>query len=148
HAAAHLRHDHARRRRGPTRRADRRPPCRPTHHHALRPRQKEPRPPPELHPRRLHGLRHLTPCERPMRTHLDQRRLSAPRPHQSMEGRSRTACAVISTSVKLQNFHSSLAEREYWYRTWSAANASSSPARNLSIVGPHARRAQPNEPPD
>jgi hypothetical protein len=32
----------------------------PTHHHALRPRPHQPRPPPQLHLRRLHGLRHLT----------------------------------------------------------------------------------------
>lgn len=60
HAQAHLRHHHARRRRRPTRRPDRRPPRRPENHHALRPRPHQPRPPPQLHPRRLHGLRHLT----------------------------------------------------------------------------------------
>ena len=43
-----------------TRRPDRRPSRRPTHHHAVRPGPQEPRPPPQLHPRRLHGLRHLT----------------------------------------------------------------------------------------
>jgi hypothetical protein len=32
----------------------------PPHHHALRPRPSEPRPPPQLHPGRLHGLRYLT----------------------------------------------------------------------------------------
>ena len=32
----------------------------PTHHDAIRPGTKEPRPPPELHPGRLHGIRHLT----------------------------------------------------------------------------------------
>jgi integrase/recombinase XerD len=42
------------------RRPDRRPARRPAHHHALRPSPQEPRPPPQLHPRRLHGLRHLT----------------------------------------------------------------------------------------
>jgi hypothetical protein len=31
----------------------------------------------------------------------------------------------------LQNFQSSLAEREYWKRTWSTSKASSSPARNV-----------------
>jgi integrase/recombinase XerD len=35
------------------------PPCRPSHHDALRPCSQEPRPSPQLHPRRLHGLRHL-----------------------------------------------------------------------------------------
>jgi integrase/recombinase XerD len=39
---------------------NRRPPRRPTNHHALRPRPHQPRPPPQLHPRRLHGQRHLT----------------------------------------------------------------------------------------
>ncbi len=46
HAPPHLRHQHARRRR------------RPPHHHALRPSPQEPPPTPQLHPRRLHGLRH------------------------------------------------------------------------------------------
>jgi hypothetical protein len=41
------------------------PPRRPAHHDALRPGPPEPRPPPELHPRRLHGLRHLTPPASP-----------------------------------------------------------------------------------
>jgi hypothetical protein len=37
------------------------PPATPTpHHHALRPSPQPPRPPPQLHPRRLHGLRNLT----------------------------------------------------------------------------------------
>ncbi len=40
--------------------SDRGPPRRPTHDDALRPRPHEPRPPPQLHPRRLHGLRHMT----------------------------------------------------------------------------------------
>ena len=44
----------------PPRRPDRRPPRRPAHHHALRPSPQEPRPTPQLHPRRLHGLRNLT----------------------------------------------------------------------------------------
>jgi integrase/recombinase XerD len=35
---------------------DRRPPRRPPHHHALRPSPQKPRPPPQLHPRRVHGL--------------------------------------------------------------------------------------------
>jgi hypothetical protein len=42
------------------RRADRRPARRPTHHHALRPGPQEPRPAPQLHPRRLHGIQDLT----------------------------------------------------------------------------------------
>ncbi len=33
-------------------------PRRPAHHHALRPSPQQPRPPPQLHPRYLHGLRH------------------------------------------------------------------------------------------
>jgi integrase/recombinase XerD len=32
----------------------------PRNHHALPPRAQEPRPPRQLHPRRLHGIRHLT----------------------------------------------------------------------------------------
>ena len=36
----------------------------PRHHHALRPSQTKPRPPPQLHPRRLHGLRHLATMPR------------------------------------------------------------------------------------
>ena len=44
----------------PAGRADRRPPRRSTHYDALQPSPQEPRPPPELHPGRLHGLRHLT----------------------------------------------------------------------------------------
>jgi integrase/recombinase XerD len=65
HAAPHLRDDHARRRRQPPRRADRRPPRRPAYHHALRPGPQEPRPPPELHPRRVHGVRHVGIRSRP-----------------------------------------------------------------------------------
>jgi site-specific recombinase XerD len=42
------------------RRPDRRSPRRPETHHALRPSPQPARPPPRLHPRRLHGLRHLT----------------------------------------------------------------------------------------
>jgi integrase len=45
----------------PAGRADRRPARRPAHHDALRPRPQEPRPAPQLHPGRLHGLRHLSP---------------------------------------------------------------------------------------
>ena len=60
YAPPHLRHDHARCRRRPAGRPDRRPARRPAHHDALRPSPPEPGPPPELHPRRLHGLRHLT----------------------------------------------------------------------------------------
>jgi len=37
-----------------------RPTRRPPHHDALRPRTQEPRPPLQLHPRRLYGLRHMT----------------------------------------------------------------------------------------
>jgi len=58
--ADNLRHDNARRRGGSPRCADRRPARRPPHHDALRPGPHQPRPPPQLHPRRLHGLRHLT----------------------------------------------------------------------------------------
>jgi len=60
HAPPHLRHHHARRRGRPARCPDRRPPRRSTHHDALRPGPQEPRPPPQLHPGRLHGLRYLT----------------------------------------------------------------------------------------
>ncbi len=49
----------------PARRADRRPTRRPAHHHALRPSPKEPRPTPQLHPRRLYGLRHIEHSELP-----------------------------------------------------------------------------------
>ena len=56
HAPAHFRDHHARRRRQPARRTDRRPPCRPTHDDALRPCPQEPRPAPQLHPRRLPGI--------------------------------------------------------------------------------------------
>jgi site-specific recombinase XerD len=55
----HVRDHHARGRRQPPRRADRRPPRRPKSHHALRPGPQEPRPAPQLHPRRLHGIRHV-----------------------------------------------------------------------------------------
>jgi hypothetical protein len=51
----------ATRRLRPARCPDRRPACRSPHHHALRPCPQEPRPVPQLHPRRLHGLWHLTP---------------------------------------------------------------------------------------
>ena len=60
HAPPHLRHHHARRRRGPAGRPDRRPARRSADHDALRPGPQEPRPSPQLHPGRLHGLRHLT----------------------------------------------------------------------------------------
>jgi len=40
--------------------SDRRPARRPAHDYALRQGPQEPRSPPELHPGRLHGLRHLT----------------------------------------------------------------------------------------
>ena len=36
-----------------------RPPCRPANHHALRPSSQQPRPPPQLHPRGVHGLGNL-----------------------------------------------------------------------------------------
>ena len=49
-----------RRWRRPARRADRRPPRRSSYHDPLRPGSQESRPPPQLHPRRLHGIRHLT----------------------------------------------------------------------------------------
>ncbi len=64
HMLRHLRHDHARRRSQPARRADCRPPCRPTYNDALRPGPQEPRPPPQLHPRRVHGLRNLADAHR------------------------------------------------------------------------------------
>jgi integrase/recombinase XerD len=60
HAAPHLRHHHARRRRAPSRRPDRRSTRRPANHHALGPSTQEPRPTPQLHPRRLHGLRNVS----------------------------------------------------------------------------------------
>jgi integrase/recombinase XerD len=41
----------------------------PRTHHALRPSPQEPRPAPQLHPRRLHGLRHLTPQRLPWHGH-------------------------------------------------------------------------------
>jgi integrase/recombinase XerD len=48
----------------------RRPPRRPTHHHALRPRPQDPRPPPQLHPRRLHGVGNVaTRTALPMTAH-------------------------------------------------------------------------------
>ena len=56
HAPAHVRDDHARRRRQLARRPDRGAPRRPSDNDALRPRPQEPRPPRQLHPRRLHGL--------------------------------------------------------------------------------------------
>jgi len=67
HAAAHLRHHDARRGGLPARRPDRGSARRPADHHAVRPSPQEPRPPPELHPRCVHGVRHLTPSadERP-----------------------------------------------------------------------------------
>ena len=58
----HLRHHDARRRRRRTPCTDRRPPCRPAHHHALRLSAQQPRPTPQLHPRRRHGLRPQTRC--------------------------------------------------------------------------------------
>src|ERR1039457_2594981 len=66
YAPSYRRHDHARRRCRPPGCPDRRPPRRPAHHYALRPGPPEPRPPPELHPRRLYGLRDLTPSLGPM----------------------------------------------------------------------------------
>ena len=58
HMLRHRHHD-ARCRGGPARRPDRRR-RRPQDHDALRPGPQEPRPPSQLHSRRLHGLRHLT----------------------------------------------------------------------------------------
>jgi hypothetical protein len=60
HAQAHFRDDRAGCRGGPARCPDRRPARRSPDDHALRPGPEEPRLSPELHPRRLHGLRHLT----------------------------------------------------------------------------------------
>jgi integrase len=60
YAQAHVRYDHAGRWRGLAGRADRGAPRRSTHDDALRPGPQEPRPPPELHLGRLHGLRNLT----------------------------------------------------------------------------------------
>jgi integrase/recombinase XerD len=62
HAPPHLRHHHARRSRRPQRRSDCRPARGPAHHDAIRQSPPEPRPPSRLHPRRLHGLRHMTPA--------------------------------------------------------------------------------------
>ncbi|WP_207783791.1 tyrosine-type recombinase/integrase [Micromonospora globispora] len=56
---ATLRHHHARRWREPARRADRRPSRRSADDHALRPGPQEPRPAPQLHPGRVHGLRDI-----------------------------------------------------------------------------------------
>jgi hypothetical protein len=55
------------------------------------------------------------------------RLLGPPRSHQSTGACSLTALAVISVLPRLQNFHSSLAAREYWKRTWSTSKASSCP---------------------
>jgi integrase/recombinase XerD len=55
-----------RRRRRPAGCADRRSARRPAHHDALRPGTQEPRPASQLHPRRLHGLRHLTDLSWPI----------------------------------------------------------------------------------
>jgi site-specific recombinase XerD len=60
YAPPHIRDNHARCWRRPARRPDRRPACRPAHHDAVRPGAPEPGPPSELHPRRIHGLRHMT----------------------------------------------------------------------------------------
>ena len=60
HAPAYLRHHHARRRRRPARRPDRRTARRPSNHHAIRPSKEQPGPPPQLHPRRVHGLSHVS----------------------------------------------------------------------------------------
>jgi hypothetical protein len=49
------------------------PASRPRHHHALRPSPQPARPPPQLHPRRLHGVRHLI-------APLDHARTSVRRP--------------------------------------------------------------------
>jgi hypothetical protein len=69
HAASHLRRHHATPE--PTCVTCRSPPATPTpNDHALRPGPQEPRPPPQLHPRRLQGLRHLTNTERPVLWHV------------------------------------------------------------------------------
>jgi integrase/recombinase XerD len=47
------------RRGGPARRADRGPARRPAHHDAEQPGAEQPRPAPELHPGRVHGVRHI-----------------------------------------------------------------------------------------
>jgi integrase/recombinase XerD len=61
HMLRHLRDHRARRGSGPAGCPDRCPPCRSAHHDALRPRPQESRPPPELHPCRLHGVWDLSP---------------------------------------------------------------------------------------
>ena len=58
-SACVTRHNDARRRRRPARRPDRNPSCPRQNHHAQRPSPKDPRPPPQPRPRRLHGLRHV-----------------------------------------------------------------------------------------
>ena len=40
-----------------------------------------------------------------------------------MAGSSRIIAAARSTDARLQNFHSSLAAREYWNKIWSTSNA-------------------------
>jgi integrase/recombinase XerD len=60
HAPPHVRDDHARCGRGSARCPDRCPARGSADHDAVRPGPQEPRPSPQLHPRRLHGLRHLT----------------------------------------------------------------------------------------
>jgi hypothetical protein len=57
------------------------------------------------------------------------RLFGAPTSHQLMGWSSRMNDAARSTDARLQNFHSSLAAREYWNKTWSTSNAFSSPAR-------------------
>ena len=63
----YLRYDHARCWRRPQGRPDPRPARRPAHDHAASAGPPEPGPPPELHPRRLHGLQYLSelPSPRP-----------------------------------------------------------------------------------
>jgi site-specific recombinase XerC len=65
-----LRDHHARRRRRSSRRSDRRAPRRPANHHALRPSSRQPRPPPQLHPRGIPGLGNLTTAHAEMRACL------------------------------------------------------------------------------
>jgi len=63
-SAPHVLHHRAGRRHRHPRHAVRDAPRRPTHHHALRPSPQEPRPTPQLHPRRLHGCRNTRPSSR------------------------------------------------------------------------------------
>ena len=90
-----------------------------THHHALRPSPQEPRPPPQLHPRCLHGLGDMTPgpdAGRPVASssRLDLIVVSARRvPTNRSERDHAASVAVNNASEMLQNFHSSFAARLY-----------------------------------